>query len=69
MITGVSFARMALISSEYFAFHELGENLPLLKANRSYLGQIITHRFGVDEIQHAFELFFRGETGKVVIEQ
>jgi hypothetical protein len=24
---------------------------------------------GVDEIQHAFEAFFGGETGKVVIEQ
>lgn len=60
---------MTLISSEYFAYHELEENYRLLKANRDYLNQIITHRMGVDEIQHAFELFFGGETGKVVIEQ
>ncbi|BCM94174.1 L-threonine 3-dehydrogenase [Abditibacteriota bacterium] len=60
---------MTLVSSEYFAYHELEENLPLLLANRSYMDQIITHRLGVDEIQHAFELFFGGETGKVVIEQ
>ena len=33
------------------------------------MDQIITHRMGVDEIQHAFELFFAGETGKVIIEQ
>lgn len=60
---------MTLIGSEYFAYHELAENLPILLSNRDYMGQIITHRMGVDEIQHAFELFFGGETGKVVIEQ
>ena len=60
---------LTLISSEYFAFNELEENLALLKANRSYLDQIITHRFGIGELQGAFELFFRGETGKVVVEQ
>ena len=60
---------MTLIGSEYFAYHELSENFDLLQANRQYLSQIITHRLGVDEIQHAFELFFAGETGKVIIEQ
>lgn len=60
---------MTLIGSEYFAFHELAQNLALLQANRKYLSQIITHRLGVGEIQQAFELFFAGKTGKVVIEQ
>ena len=60
---------MTLVSSEYFAYHELSENYALLKEHRSYLVQIITHRMGVDEIQKAFELFFAGPTGKVVIEQ
>ncbi len=60
---------MTLLGSEYFAFHELAENLPLLQANRAYMSQIITHRLSVDEIQRAFELFFAGETGKVIIEQ
>ena len=60
---------MTLIGSEYFAYHELEENYRLLKANREYLGRIITHRMGVDRIQEAFELFWKGETGKVVIEQ
>lgn len=59
----------AVLGSEYFAFRELAENLPLLRANRAYLGQIITHRFGAGDIQHAFETFFAGQTGKVVIEQ
>ncbi len=58
-----------VMGSEYFAFNELPENLRLLKTHRAYFNQIITHRFGVNEIQHAFELFFKGETGKVVIEQ
>lgn len=63
------FREMTLIGSEYFAYHELEENHRLLKENRSYLNQIITHRMGVDELQQAFELFFKGPTGKVVIEQ
>lgn len=63
------FREMTLIGSEYFAYHELEENYKLLKENQGYLGQIITHRMGVDEIQKAFELFWEGNTGKVVIEQ
>lgn len=58
-----------VLGSEYFAFNEMAGNLRLLREHRAYFNQIITHRFGVDDIQHAFELFFRGETGKVVIEQ
>ena len=45
------------------------EEYRLLKENRSYLNQVITHRMGVDQIQGAFDLFWKGETGKVVIEQ
>ena len=59
----------AVMGSEYFCFNELPDNLALLHQHRDYLRQIITHRFGVNEIQAAFELFWRGETGKVVIEQ
>ncbi len=59
----------AILGSEYFPFNSLPKNLDHLRRNRSYLRQIITHRFPVDEIQPAFELFFRGATGKVVIEQ
>lgn len=63
------FREMTRIGSEYFACHVLEENYRLLKANREYLGQVITHRMGVDELQRAFELFWAGNTGKVVIEQ
>jgi threonine 3-dehydrogenase len=63
------FREMTLIGSEYFAYQELEENYALLQANRAYLGQVITHRMGVEDIQRAFELFFAGSTGKVIIEQ
>ena len=59
----------SVVGSEYFRFDELPANLRRLTQHRSYLNQIITHRFGVEEIQKSFELFFGGETGKVIIEQ
>ncbi|HEY4417657.1 MAG TPA: alcohol dehydrogenase catalytic domain-containing protein [Verrucomicrobiae bacterium] len=59
----------SVVGSEYFRYDELPDNLRRLEQNRAYLNQIITHRFGVDEIQKSFELFFGGETGKVMIEQ
>jgi threonine dehydrogenase-like Zn-dependent dehydrogenase len=57
----------AVMGSEYFRYDELPANLERLREHRAYLSQIITHHFGPDEIQPAFELFFSGETGKVVI--
>jgi threonine dehydrogenase-like Zn-dependent dehydrogenase len=59
----------AVLGSEYFRYDELGENLQRLAAHRSYIGQIITHRYPLDNIQAAFKLFFAGDTGKVVVEQ
>ena len=59
----------AILGSDYFSYNELPENLARLREHRAYLSQIITHRFGVSEIQKAFETFFGGETGKVVVEQ
>jgi threonine dehydrogenase-like Zn-dependent dehydrogenase len=59
----------SVVGSEYFRYNELPANLHRLRHHQAYLAQIITHRFGVDEIQPAFDLFFGGETGKVIIEQ
>jgi threonine 3-dehydrogenase len=59
----------AVLGSEYFTYAEFNANLALLRANRAYLSQIITHHFGVDQLENAFELFYKGETGKVIIEQ
>jgi len=47
----------------------LPANLAQFHQHHDTLRQIITHRFGVEDIQAAFELFWRGETGKIVIEQ
>jgi threonine 3-dehydrogenase len=57
----------AVLGSEYFCYDELATNLELLRKHSSYLGQIITHRYPVGDIREAFELFFGGETGKVII--
>jgi threonine dehydrogenase-like Zn-dependent dehydrogenase len=59
----------SVMGSEYFRYDEMAANLARLRDHRSYLAQIVTHRFGLDDIQRAFELFYAGETGKVVIEQ
>jgi threonine dehydrogenase-like Zn-dependent dehydrogenase len=58
----------AVLGSEYFCYDELRSNLKLLRDNLPYLGQIITHRFPLQNINEAFEIFFRGETGKVLVE-
>jgi threonine 3-dehydrogenase len=58
----------AVLGSEYFRYDELHSNLQILRDNLPYLGQIITHRFAVQDIQEAFEIFLRGETGKVLVE-
>ncbi len=59
----------SVVGSEYFRYDELAANLVRLREHRSYLAQIVTHRFGLEDIQRAFELFHAGESGKVVIEQ
>jgi len=59
----------AVIGSEYFCYSELAGNLERLRGNRDYLGQIVTHRYPVSEIEQAFETFSRQNSGKVVVEQ
>lgn len=67
--SGLIAPERAVLGSEYFCFNELPDSLALLREHRAYLSQIITHRYGVGEIQQAFEQFFAGATGKVIIEQ
>lgn len=57
----------AVLGSEYFRYDELPANLERLRRHREYLRPIITHRFPVTDIQQAFDLFFAGETGKVIV--
>jgi threonine 3-dehydrogenase len=59
----------AVLGSEYFRYDDLAANLELLRSHRSYLGQIVTHRFGIDELAEAYRAFLGGDTGKVVVTQ
>ena len=59
----------AVLGSEYFCYEELASNLEILREHLPYLSRIITHRFTLRDIREAFDLFFRGETGKVLVEQ
>jgi threonine dehydrogenase-like Zn-dependent dehydrogenase len=59
----------SVVGGESFRYDELAANLVRLREHRSHLAQIVTHRFGLEDIQRAFELFYAGETGKVVIVQ
>lgn len=58
----------AILGSEYFRYDELAPNLEILRGHHSFLNQIITHRFPVREISRAFDTFFSGESGKVLVE-
>jgi threonine dehydrogenase-like Zn-dependent dehydrogenase len=57
----------ALIGSEYFGVSEFAQNLALVRAGRVEPLKVITHRFPLDQIEGAFELFWAGETGKVMV--
>jgi threonine dehydrogenase-like Zn-dependent dehydrogenase len=57
----------AVLGSEYFRCDELPDNLALLLAHRQQLTRVITHTFPVERISEAFETFFAGECGKVVV--
>lgn len=59
----------AVLGSEYFCYGELATNLKILREHLPYLSGIITHRFEVRDMKAAFDLFFKGETGKVLVEQ
>jgi threonine 3-dehydrogenase len=59
----------AVLGSEYFRYAEFPDNLDLLLAHRDRLREIITHTYPVREIATAFETFFSGRAGKVVVVQ
>jgi threonine 3-dehydrogenase len=54
----------AVLVSEYFTFAQMAANQELLQSNQTYLSQIITHRFGTEAIQEAFELFLEDKPAK-----
>ncbi|HEX6708926.1 MAG TPA: alcohol dehydrogenase catalytic domain-containing protein [Rubrobacter sp.] len=59
----------AVLGGEYFCYAELAQNLKILREHLPYVSRIITHRFELRDIKEAFDLFFEGDTGKVLVEQ
>jgi threonine dehydrogenase-like Zn-dependent dehydrogenase len=59
----------AILGSEYFRWDELPANHELLLEHREYLGQIVTDRLPVTQLEEACRRFFGGSAGKVVVEQ
>lgn len=57
----------ALIGSEYFDYREHPDNQRLILEGRLDPLPIITHRFPLERIQEAFETFWSGSTGKVLV--
>jgi len=57
-----------LLGSEYFAVSEFGVNHALLVSGRLDPAPLITHRFPLESIQEAFDLFMAGRGGKVLVQ-
>ena len=58
---------IALIGSWFYHFSEFGDMLQLCRRGLR-AGELITHRFDLDDAQQAFDLFAAGKAGKVVLE-
>jgi len=57
----------SIIGSEYFRIDEFEENMKLLKKASVSVDKIITHKYPLEEIEKAYQKFWSGETGKVLI--
>ena len=57
-----------LIRSWYFPLTEVKENMEILKNNFKITDKIISHRFSLEELNHAFDMFFNRKTLKVIIQ-
>lgn len=56
-----------ILGSEYFDTREFDYNQQMIVDGRLNPRQVITHRFPLEEIEEAYRLFWKGETGKVLI--
>lgn len=57
----------AVLGSEYFPFADMATNHARLKENPAYFRQIVTQVMDVESLPAAYEAFFGGNTGKVVV--
>ncbi len=56
-----------ILGSEYFDTREFEYNQQMIVDGRLNPRQVVTHRFPLEEIEEAYRLFWKGETGKVLI--
>lgn len=57
----------SLVNSWYFPVSEMEENLQYIREHADEVGKLASHRFGIQDMEHAYELFGQGLTGKVLI--
>jgi propanol-preferring alcohol dehydrogenase len=57
----------AVTGSEYFLPEEFEENLSMLKKANLNTEKIITHKYPLEKIEQAYQEFWSGKTGKVLI--
>lgn len=57
----------ALLGSEYFPIGEFEDNLSLLDSGLIPTDTLITHKFSLEKISDAFELFMSGRSGKILV--
>lgn len=56
-----------VLGSEYFPFADLAINAARLRENPDYFRQIITHVLDIESLSRAYDQFFGGNTGKVIV--
>ena len=59
----------SVLGSEYFRFDEMAGNLALLRDHHADLARVITDTYPVAALAQAFDTFFSGRAGKVVVTQ
>lgn len=59
----------AVLGSEYFRYDDITRNLDLLRTHRETVARVVTHTYDIADLGAAFEEFFAGNTGKVVVTQ
>ncbi|MCD6520734.1 MAG: zinc-binding dehydrogenase [Anaerolineae bacterium] len=60
--------QLTVVGSWVFGLWELKELLDFLVRHKLHPDQMVTHRFPLEEISKAFQVFDEGRTGKVMIE-
>jgi threonine dehydrogenase-like Zn-dependent dehydrogenase len=57
----------SIINTWYFPVNEIAENIKFIKDYEPEVEKLITHEYPIEKMTEAFEVFGKGETGKVLI--